>query len=164
MKKAVNIFRSSKFFEVALLFITVGFIFSIIMGSMFLNNKGVYKEINASVTAVEASNMGKKTLFSLSLSYKVDGNQYESQIYTYDSNYKVGDNYKCEYNADNPSELRDGDSSAFIVSFFIISLGVFAYGIILLIRGFKTAASEYSQYDSVNESDIESFEAKKSKA
>lgn len=160
MKKAVNLYRKYTHLKISVLFIAVGLIFSVITGTMFLGtDKGTYEKINATITSIESQNIGKNTLYSLSLTYEVNGKKYESSIYTYESDCKVGGEFECEYNVDDPVKLRDGDTSYFALVFCLVSLGVLAYGIILLVKGLKSSSDEYLQYDRVKESDIDTYKA-----
>lgn len=134
--------------------IIVGIIISAIAGTMFAApDTGNYEKVNATITNIESRQNGDDTEYTVYVKYSVDGKEYQTELGAYQSNWDVGTDVECEYNVENPAELRTGDGK--MMSLIICAVGIVAviYGALTLVKGIKASTDDFAQYNRVKEID-----------
>lgn len=158
----MNFFNKFKKFEkirFSVSLIIVGLIISSIAGIMLTRPDGNYEKVNATITSIDEETIGEDTNYTVMIEYEVDGQKYTAELGAYQTGWDVGSQIECEYNLDNPSEIRSGDGK--LMSLVICAVGAAAavFGVFRLVKDIKTPSSELSQYDKVKESQIDENKA-----
>lgn len=158
--QGLNLFKKLSQLRFAVGLTVVGLIISIIAGMMFFyQDTATYEKVNATITNIETEGAGEDTTYTVYVTYEVDGKKYESQLGAHQSNWDVGTVVECEYNVDDPANIRQGDGKIMSLVICLVGVAAFAYGVISLVKGIKTPSSEFSQYDRVKESQIDALKA-----
>lgn len=157
--KIINLLKKYSKIRFAAGMMVVGLVISIIAGVMFFTpDTNTYEAVNATITNIEAEENGEDTTYTVYVKYEVDGQAYESQLGAYQSNWEVGSVVECEYNADNPTELRQGDGKTMALIICVIGLAALLYGAFTLVKGIKASSDDFAQYDRVKEIDTQKAE------
>lgn len=152
--KFLNLIKKYSKIRFALGMILVGLIISIIAGIMFVTpDTGTYEAVNVTITNIESEQNGEDTNHTVYVTYEIDGKKYDTTLDSYTSTWKIGDVIECEYDVNDPSAVRtsDGKTMSFIIC--IVGIAAFIFGAFSLVKGIKTSASDFAQYDRVKQID-----------
>lgn len=154
--KIMNLIKKYSKVRAAFGMIVVGLIISIIAGVIFITpDKGTYEKVDVTITNIESEGTGEDTTYSVSVKYEVDGQEYTAQLGSYQSNWKVGSVIECEYNVDDPANLREGNGKTMSLIICLVGLAVVAFGAVSFVKGIKASSDSFAQYDKGKEIDTQ---------
>ena len=151
----LNIFKKAEQLRFAVILLAAGLLISVISGVILLKPDGNYAKVDAVITSIEQFGEGDDAEYSVTVSYTVDGKEYESELGAYDSSWSEGDTIECEYNLDNHAEIREGNGK--LTAGIVGAAGIVAViiGAVQLVKGIKKPAESYSQYNKVDEQSVD---------
>ncbi len=139
--------------------IIAGLIISIIAGIILTMPDGNFEKVNAVITSIDEETVGENTDYTVIVEYNVAGQKYTANLGAYESDWKVGSEIECEYNLDDPADIRFGDGKMISLICCVVGIAVAVFGIFRLVKDIKTPSSEFSQYDRVKENQIDEKKA-----
>lgn len=155
--KFINSLKKFTALRFAVGLMIVGLIVAIISGiTLFApsNDSGEYATTTATFSSIEVQGDGEDAEYFVYVTYTVDGKEYNTQLNSYDSRWKVGDTTEIEYDVNDPASLHQSGSKTMSIAICIIGIGAFVLGVLKLKKSVKTPKEDYTQYDKVKEIDI----------
>lgn len=146
----LNKFKKFEKVRFAIGLIVVGLIISIIAGVVLTRPDGSYQKTNAIITSIDEETIGEDTNCTVTVEYEVGGRKYTVELGAYQSGWTVGSEIECEYNTDNPSQIRTGNGKLVALVLCTVGAAAIVFGVFQIVKDIKTPSSKLSQYNKVN--------------
>lgn len=157
-----ELFKKFSLVKVAATFLIVGILLTTLSVIGIMTPQKEFTPTEAEIVRIDERTVGQDDPeYTVIVSYTVDGVTYESELGAYESGWKVGQKIECEYDPDDPANVRKDDGA--IVPYIVGAAGIFGivFGAFQLIRSLRTPAKALNQYDRV---DVQSIDPAKQQA